>query len=237
MTIGSSEPIFWIYDRSTISGIHTSMNHSFFDRSYFEDGIVTGKSCYFNYHWLPELTIPMVFWMMNELSINPGDKVLDYGCSKGYMVKAMRLLGVDAKGVDISEYAIKNCDKDVSSYCRLITDSDPTPWKEHFDWVITKDVLEHMSTSDIENFFYHYSALSDQQYHIIPLGDNGRYRIQQYHMDPSHIQINNENWWVDFFRENGWNKVSVKHHVRGIKDNWHKIHTTGNGFFRLSKDA
>ncbi len=213
------------------------MDCCFFDQDYFEDGLVSGKSCYFNYHWLPELTITMVFWLMNELKIKPGDKVLDYGCSKGFIVKAFRLLGVDARGVDISQYAIENCDPEVKEYCRQITSDNPVPWQEKFDWIISKDVLEHMSTADICKFFDLYSSLARQQYHIIPLGDDGNYRIKQYHMDPSHIQINNEHWWINLFQENGWKNIDIKHHVKGIKDNWYKVHTTGNGFFHLTKDA
>ena len=32
-----------------------------YDKDYFKNGIASGKSCYSNYRWLPELTIPMAY--------------------------------------------------------------------------------------------------------------------------------------------------------------------------------
>ncbi len=40
--------------------------------------------------------------------LKPGDKVLDVGCAKGYLVKDFLDRKIDAYGIDISEYAIKN---------------------------------------------------------------------------------------------------------------------------------
>ena len=37
---------------------------------------------------------------------------------------------------------------------------------------------------------------------VIPLGDNGKYRIEEYHLDQSHVQMNDENWWCGLFERN-----------------------------------
>lgn len=212
-----------------------SNSKKFYDKKYFEDGIASGKSCYVNYRWIPELTIPMAYFMVRELGIQPGDRVLDYGCSKGYVVRAMRLLGIDAYGVDISDYAIAHCDSEVREYCRVITDADPTPWQDRFDWVITKDVLEHIDQSGLDRFLSDYSPLAQRMFHVIPLGDRGVFRIPEYHADRSHIQINDEAWWCDLFRQHGWQQIDVRHQMRGIKDNWADRHPAGNGFFVLDR--
>ena len=207
---------------------------TFYDQKYYEDGIASGKSCYVNYRWIPELTIPMAYYIIKELNLPQGARVLDYGCSKGYVVRALRLLGIDAWGVDISEYAIKHCDSEVRDYCALFSESNLTPFKQKFDWVITKDVLEHVPTGGLELFFEHYTSLADNMWHVIPLGDRGVFRIPEYHLDRSHIQVNDEAWWNELFGRYGW-KSEVKHHVPGIKDNWADRHSAGNGFFTLSK--
>lgn len=207
----------------------------FYDAKYFEDGIASGKSCYVNYRWIPELTIPMAFWIIRALGIEPGARVLDYGCSKGYVVKALRLLGIDAWGVDVSQYAIRHCDADVRDYCALITDDDPVPVSGRFDVVMTKDVLEHIPLDGLHIFLKNYSPLADSMWHVIPLGDNGVFRIPEYHADRSHIQINDEAWWTALFQEHGWNHVACHHNTRGIKDNWAHRHASGNGFFSCSK--
>ena len=91
-----------------------------YDEDYFENGIKTGKSCYENYRWLPELTIPMAMTIIDLLKIQRFETVLDFGCAKGYLVKAFKLLYRNAFGVDASPYAIANCDSEVANRCFLM---------------------------------------------------------------------------------------------------------------------
>src|ERR1700675_4264980 len=44
--------------------------------------------------------------------------VLDAGCAMGFLVEALRDRGVDAFGIDISEYAISQVRSDIKPYCR-----------------------------------------------------------------------------------------------------------------------
>ncbi len=209
------------------------INADFYDKKYYEDGIASGKSCYTNYRWIPELTIPMAYFTIRELGLESKDTVLDMGCSKGYFVKALRLLDIDAYGVDISKYAIDHADVEIKEYCKLATKEDPVPILKTFDWVLTKDVLEHMDTESLHNFFKNYSNKATRMYHVVPLGDDGKFRIPEYHLDKSHIQIHNETWWENLFNQYGWKIESLKYKTQGIKENWSEHHPTGNGFFTL----
>jgi len=67
-----------------------------YDEEYFESGLATGKSCYLNYRWLPELTIKMAHNIIRYLDLKENEKILDYGCAKGYLVKAFRILDIEA---------------------------------------------------------------------------------------------------------------------------------------------
>ena len=53
-----------------------------------------------------------------EKTIQPG-RVLDAGCAKGFLVEALRDRGIEAFGVDISEYAISEVRPDIREYCRV----------------------------------------------------------------------------------------------------------------------
>src|SRR4030043_118143 len=53
-----------------------------YDRDYFEKGIITGKSCYMYYSWMPEQTLRMVYHLITRLPIKTSDRVLDFGCAK-----------------------------------------------------------------------------------------------------------------------------------------------------------
>ena len=46
------------------------------------------------------------------------ESVLDVGCAMGYLVEALRDLGVEAYGVDVSEYAISKVREDLKPFCK-----------------------------------------------------------------------------------------------------------------------
>ncbi len=78
------------------------MTQEQYDADYFLRGKATGKSLYEDYRWMPGLTIPMVRSMISHLGIANADMVLDFGCARGYVVRAFRELGYLAYGYDTS---------------------------------------------------------------------------------------------------------------------------------------
>ena len=107
-----------------------------FDEDYFERGPETGKSIYQHYHWLPKMTFGMARAFINEMKPQKHETIIDYGCAKGFFVKALRRLGYQAYGVDISKYAIEHADPEVKKYVFIKP-------KGHYHLGFTKDVLEH----------------------------------------------------------------------------------------------
>ena len=57
--------------------------------------------------------IPVAKDIVQHFNLSEGDKVLDVGCGKGFLVKDLLSLGIDVYGVDISKYAIDHCEKEV----------------------------------------------------------------------------------------------------------------------------
>ena len=51
--------------------------------------------------------------IIEHFSLSPGDRVLDVGAAKGFLVHDMLTEGLDAYGLDISEYALMNCHPNV----------------------------------------------------------------------------------------------------------------------------
>ena len=68
--------------------------------------------------------------------------VLDVGCAMGFLVEALRQRGVDAFGVDVSEYAIQNVHPDIQPYCWVASVTDPPP--RTYDLIVCIEVLEHL---------------------------------------------------------------------------------------------
>ena len=76
-----------------------------YDENYFERGLQLGISGYTSYSWMPELTLKMAKFLIEDLDLI-GKNVLDFGCAKGYLVKALRIYGISAYGYDASNMHI-----------------------------------------------------------------------------------------------------------------------------------
>lgn len=203
-----------------------------YDEDYFLRGKQTGKSLYENYRWLPELTVPMVLSMVRHLGIDRDDSILDFGCARGYVVKAFRQEGYAAWGYDISRWALDNADEVSKEY--LIGDSVPLyeMHKNEYDWVVAKDVLEHIL--DLTRTIYELKRITNKGvFAIVPLGHSLHYDVPEYEMDETHIYRRPLSWWVEHFLQDGWS-VEARYRVQGIKDNYAQ-YPTGNGFIVARK--
>ncbi|MBU4352836.1 MAG: class I SAM-dependent methyltransferase [Nanoarchaeota archaeon] len=74
--------------------------------------------------------------------------VLDAGCAWGFLVEAFRNRGVEAYGVDISEYAIQNVHPDIKPYCWIGSITEPFPNK--YDLITCIEILEHLPQKEAE---------------------------------------------------------------------------------------
>ena len=77
--------------------------------------------------------------------LKKNSKILDIGCAKGFLVKDLLDKKMNAFGIDISEYAIKNCHKDVIG--RLsIGNAKKLPYPDKsFDFVISLNTLHNLN--------------------------------------------------------------------------------------------
>lgn len=214
-----------------------------YDENYYENGVQLGISGYSAYRWLPELTVPLCKRLVTYLGLENTDKVCDYGCAKGYLVKGLRGLNKQAFGVDISEYAIEKADPSVREFLSLLSDkNDLKSYRKtivsqidgdtKFDWIISKDVLEHVSYEQISDVLYDIRENSKNAFIIVPLGVNGKYVIPEYEQDITHVIRENATWWTAQVLKAGFILNEVKFRVPGIKDNW-AHYEEGNLFMKL----
>lgn len=210
-----------------------------YGEDYFERGAVLGISGYVNYSWMPEPTLRMAHFLIQQLGISTNNTVLDYGCAKGYFVKALRTFDINAFGVDISEYAIKACPKEVADYCQVIQGPpDIAHIGRNFDWVVSKDVFEHISEDVLRKLLTTLAIYSENMFLAIPLGrddNSASFVIPAYNQDVTHITIKPLAWWVDIFEDCGWNVVDTRFKFPGMKENWTRFWEHGNGFFTLAR--
>jgi predicted TPR repeat methyltransferase len=199
------------------------MNSHKYDKDYYEDGIRRGVSGYENYKWLPSRSISEALDIKHNFRFK---SCVDYGCAKGFMVRALRLLGSDAHGEDISEYALSTAPEEVKPYLSL-------PNNKCYDLLLCRDVLEHIPEDDLPKLIKQLSKKAEQFFFIIPLGDFNRFRIREYEIDITHVTKKDEEWWITLFKDNGLELIDFSYKFNYIKEKWIKVHPFGNGFFTL----
>lgn len=199
--------------------------HNTFDEKYFEDGVRNRVSAYENYRWMPERSIREASSIINNIKF---DTVLDYGCAKGFMVYALRLLGKEAYGADVSEYAVKNCHPNVKDYLQVIENTEQLTGG--WDLIIAKDVLEHIPKDVIPSVLSELRRRCKTIFVAVPLGDGVRYRIREYEMDITHIVREPEEWWLKTIVEAGFKIKYFDYEFGHMKENWTENHPHGNAF-------
>jgi hypothetical protein len=189
-----------------------------FDADYFLRGKETGKSAYEKpYVWLADLTLPFARHLQWHLHLQAQDVVLDYGCARGFLVKALRMNGINARGMDISKWAIENCDPAVKDYVsnELVTGD------MIYDWVNLKDVAEHLDKEELTSLIPLLGKSSRKGlFIVVPLTayTGGAYLREQDEADPTHkIRFTLPDWLMfltdllpDF-------NINGSYHIHGIK--------------------
>ncbi len=82
-----------------------------FGKEYFDGTREQGYGGYrYDGRWLP-----IAEDIVRHFKLKPGDRVLDVGCGKGFLVKDLMKVcpGLEVFGLDVSEYAVMNCESDV----------------------------------------------------------------------------------------------------------------------------
>lgn len=201
-----------------------------FDHDYYERGEELGISGYSNYRWMPERTLPFCHTIAQYLDISRKDTILDYGCAKGFLTKAFCMLGYNAYGADISDYALSQVDAELKDRVMHVDNLKD----KKFDWVISKDVLEHVPYENLSNVISLFGDLSNNAFIIVPLGRDGKYNIPEYENDITHFIREPASWWINKFDEGGFDLVRYSNKIDFMKDNW-SHYKNGNGFFVFHK--
>lgn len=119
--------------------------------------------------------------------------VLDAGCAMGFLVEMLRKRGVQAYGVDISEYAIHNVHPDIQTYCWVGPITDPLP--QEYDLIVTIEVLEHLPKEDAEKAIENLCRQTDQVLFSSGIDDLG---------EITHINLQPPEYWASVFARYGF---------------------------------
>lgn len=190
---------------------------AFYDEDYFLRGVESGKSNYTDYRFLPDLVLPLALFAKRHMGITGGDTVLDYGCARGYFVKALRMEGIDAKGYDHAAWPIDNCDPYVQGHVSNALHLPPLG----YDHIWSKDVMEHLSEEQLKQIIPRLcQAARKSILLIVPLTSYhlGEYIRPEDEADPSHVIRFTLDNWIKFLTPLAKDfSVSGSYHLHGLK--------------------
>lgn len=119
--------------------------------------------------------------------------VMDAGCALGMIVEALWDRGVVAKGVDISDFAIKNVRPDMREHCSI--GSIAEPFNEQYDLIVCIEVLEHMPADDARLAITNFASSTD-----CVLFSSTPYDFEEI----THVNVRPTLSWLEQFMEAGF---------------------------------
>lgn len=117
-----------------------------FGREYFDGDRTQG---YGGYHY-DGRWVPVARTFRDHWGLKAGDRVLDVGCAKGFLMKDLMTVcpGLEIHGIDISEYAVENCHPDVRGRIQ-VGNAISLPFPDRFfTAVIAINVIHNLEERD-----------------------------------------------------------------------------------------
>jgi protein-L-isoaspartate(D-aspartate) O-methyltransferase len=90
--------------------------------------------------------------MAQHYGIKPGDKILDIGCGKGFLLfDFLKVVpGVEIYGIDISDYAIENSKEEIRDRLQVGSATN-LPWTDNtFDFVYSINTFHNLHNYDLD---------------------------------------------------------------------------------------
>jgi len=118
-------------------------------------------------------------------------RMFDAGCAWGFLVESLQDRGVEAWGIDISEYAIENTRPDIRRFCSQGSLTQPIGGG-HYDLVTCIEVLEHMPEADARLAIQQMTLVTDTILFSSTPDDFN---------EPTHVNVHPVIYWMKLFAE------------------------------------
>lgn len=164
-----------------------------YNKDYFENGIATKKSNYRDYSW-ERLGSYFQGTAKHIVKCFKPETALDVGTAKGFLPYALSELGVEACGIDVSEYAISNAKGDV----RLGAAQNIEHPTNSVDIVTVFDVMEHIPEKEVSQVCAELLRVTKKWVVVrVPTKE------EKGDLDAYHETIKPKEWWEKQFAKQG----------------------------------
>lgn len=149
--------------------------------------------------------VPIAKRFIKHYNLKSGAKILDIGCAKGYLVYDLLNLGMDATGIDISEYAI-NCSPPEIRNNLVAFDTRDLTWvvDKEFDLVLAINVLENLEESDCRKAIREIQRIGKNAFLRLDAWHNTeeKQRMMDWHL--TGVTLMSTDDWEQLFKEEGY---------------------------------
>jgi SAM-dependent methyltransferase len=170
------------------SGVDPALLQSFYDQFYYDTYAFGQRYSATNPHWRDHFA-RFADTIVSELAPKTA---IDLGCGPGLLVEALRERGVEAWGVDLSDYAIEHAADGAREFCRVGSISDPLD--RTYDLVICIEVIEHVPAQYADDC-------------VANMAEHGRRVLfssaPDDFKDPSHTNVRPIEHWIGLFGRHG----------------------------------
>ena len=110
------------------------------------------KICYGGYRYMEGRWEKVARAMVEHYGIKPGDKIMDVGCGKGFLLYDFTKVVSDLElhGIDISQYAIANAKEEIKDRLQ-VGNATSLPYPDnYFDFVFSITTLHNLHCYDLD---------------------------------------------------------------------------------------
>lgn len=144
--------------------------------------------------------------MAEHYGLKPGDKILDVGCGKGFLLFDFTKVvpGIEVHGIDISDYAIANAKEEIQQRLR-VGNATELPWPDrYFDLVYSLNTLHNLHCYDLERALREMERVGKRKYLCVESYRNEVEKANLLYWQVTCEAFNTPKEWEWWFRLTGY---------------------------------
>ena len=162
------------------------------------------KYGYGGFSYNPKFWSKTVVDFKNHWNLDKDNSILDVGCGKGFMIYDFIQLipEINIKGIDISEYAIKNSKPEVSNLVQVAS-AESLPFEDNsFDFIISINTIHNLSLRKCKKAIEEISRVSNKGSFItVDAYNNEEEKKRMYDWNLTAKTIKSVTEWKKIFKE------------------------------------
>ena len=162
---------------------------------------------YGGYHYNQRFWSNVVLDFINFYNLKDGDKILDIGCGKGFMLYDFKKANpsLEVEGIDISDYAIENAKEEVKNYVKT-GDANQLDYEDNtFDLVISITTIHNLNFEECKKSLQEIERISKKHKFItVDAYSNEKEKELMYAWNLTAKTVKHVDEWKTLFNDVGY---------------------------------